>query len=158
VACERGDALAGAVPTKSDAAAGIPFEVRISSAERPSYIALLAPMSPVESPEAAGVPGSQGSGHDGSSRGGMIGDLAVETQSAEPTVGQIEVDSHSPFGTNAEAVADKRHPDHQLRISRGPPDLRPHAAAALAERRWSAQRLKPTVSISASTLNRTSAT
>jgi hypothetical protein len=40
VACERGDALAGAVPTKSDTPARIPLEVRISSAERPSYTAL----------------------------------------------------------------------------------------------------------------------
>jgi hypothetical protein len=28
-----------------------------------------------------------------------------------------------PLGTNAEAVADKQHPDQQLRINRGPPDV-----------------------------------
>ena len=40
VACYRGDAMAGAVPTKSDTPARIPFEVRISWAERPSHTAL----------------------------------------------------------------------------------------------------------------------
>jgi hypothetical protein len=29
----------------------------------------------------------------------------------------------SPLGPNAEAVADKQHPDHQLRINRGAPDI-----------------------------------
>jgi hypothetical protein len=40
--------------------------------------------------------------------GRMIGDIAVETQSTEPTVGEIEVDflAQPPLGTNAEAVAD----------------------------------------------------
>ena len=45
VACQRGDAVAGAVPTKSDTAARIPFEVMISSAESPRILPRLVPTS-----------------------------------------------------------------------------------------------------------------
>jgi hypothetical protein len=55
----------------------------------------------------------------------MIGHIAVEPQSAKPAIGQIEVNllAQPPLGTNAEAVADKQHPDHQLRIDRGASDV-----------------------------------
>ena len=55
----------------------------------------------------------------------MIGNLGVEPQSAEPAIGQIEIDllAQPTLGTNAEAVADDEHPDHQLRINRGPPHV-----------------------------------
>ena len=45
VACQRGDALAGAVPTESDTAARIPSEVIISSAKNPDILLRIAPMS-----------------------------------------------------------------------------------------------------------------
>ncbi len=31
--------------------------------------------------------------------------------------------AQAPFGPDAEAVADEQHPDHQLRIDRGPTHL-----------------------------------
>ena len=51
----------------------------------------------------------------------MVGNVAVQTQSAEPPVGQIEADllAQPPLGTNAKAVADEQYPHHQLRINRG---------------------------------------
>ena len=56
----------------------------------------------------------------------MIGDVGVEPQATEPAIGQIEMDllAQPTLGTNAEAIADNQHPDHQLRINRG----RPHVA------------------------------
>ena len=55
----------------------------------------------------------------------MIGDIAVEPQSTEPAIGQIEVDllAQPTRRTNAEAVADDQHLHHQLGIDRGPPDV-----------------------------------
>src|SRR6202042_465811 len=56
---------------------------------------------------------------------GMIGDVAVEPQSTEPAIGQIEMDllAQPSLRANAEAVADDQHPDQQLGINRGTPDL-----------------------------------
>ena len=50
----------------------------------------------------------------------MVWDVAVEPQATEPAIGKVEVDlvAQPPFGANAEAVADNKHPDHQLRIDR----------------------------------------
>ena len=55
----------------------------------------------------------------------MIRDVAVEPQAKEPAIGKVEVDlvAQPPFGANTEAVADNEHPDHQLRIDRGPSDI-----------------------------------
>src|SRR5450432_4052313 len=55
----------------------------------------------------------------------MVGNVAVETQAAKPSVGQIEVNflTQPPLGANAEAVVDDQHPDHQLRIDRGASDI-----------------------------------
>ena len=55
----------------------------------------------------------------------MIGDIAVEPQATEPAIGQIEVDllAQPPLRANAEAIANDKHPDHQLGIDRGPPDV-----------------------------------
>src|SRR5450432_658723 len=55
----------------------------------------------------------------------MVGNVAVETQAAKPSVGQIEVNflTQPRLGANAEAVADDQHPDHQLRIDRGASDI-----------------------------------
>ncbi len=51
----------------------------------------------------------------------MVGNVAVQTQSAEPPIGQIEVDllAQPPLGANPKAVADEQYPHHQLRINRG---------------------------------------
>jgi hypothetical protein len=44
----------------------------------------------------------------------MIRHRSIQTEPAEPTVGQIEVNliAQAPFRSNAEAVADQEHPDH----------------------------------------------
>src|SRR5271156_3986938 len=50
----------------------------------------------------------------------MIGDVAVEPQSTEPAIGQIEVDllAQPPLRAYAEAVADDQHAHRQLGIDR----------------------------------------
>src|SRR6185295_247964 len=55
----------------------------------------------------------------------MIGDVGIEPQSTEPAIGQIEMDllAQPTLRTNAEAIADDEHPDHQLRVNRGPPHV-----------------------------------
>jgi len=55
----------------------------------------------------------------------VIGDSSIQTQPAKPAVCQIEVDfiTEAPFRSYVEAIADQEHPDHQLRIDRGPPDV-----------------------------------
>ena len=52
--------------------------------------------------------------------GGVIGDIAVEPEPAEPPVCQVEMDlfAEPPLGADTEAVADDQHPDHQLGIDR----------------------------------------
>jgi hypothetical protein len=52
--------------------------------------------------------------------GGMIGDIAIEPEPAEPPVRQIEVDlfAEAPFGADAEAIPDDQYADHQLGINR----------------------------------------
>src|ERR1700758_3247941 len=54
----------------------------------------------------------------------VIRNRAIQTQPAKPPVGQIEVDliAQAPLRSNAEAVTDQEHPDHQLRIYRRPAD------------------------------------
>src|SRR3569833_1039361 len=53
---------------------------------------------------------------------GMLGYRILQAQATEPAVGQIELDyfAQAPLGTNAIAVADDEHADHQLRVARGP--------------------------------------
>jgi hypothetical protein len=66
----------------------------------------------------------------------VIGDLVFQPQSAEPAVGKIEVHflAQPPLRADAEAIADKQHSDHELRIDRRAPrvaeELKPGAAAA----------------------------
>ena len=52
----------------------------------------------------------------------MVGHLAVEAEAAEPAIGQVQVDllAQPPLRADAKAVADDQHPDHQLRVDRGP--------------------------------------
>lgn len=47
----------------------------------------------------------------------MVGNGIFETQSAEPTISQIEMNllAQAPFRTNAVAVADNQHSNHQFR-------------------------------------------
>jgi hypothetical protein len=47
--------------------------------------------------------------------GGMIGDIAVEPEPAEPPVRQIEVDlfAEAPLGADTEAIPDDQHADLQ---------------------------------------------
>ena len=48
----------------------------------------------------------------------------IQTEPTEPPVGQIEVNliAQTPLRSNAEAVTDQQHPDHQLGINRRPAD------------------------------------
>src|SRR6516162_7390281 len=57
--------------------------------------------------------------------GRMIWDRALEPQSAEPPVREIEVRllAQSPLGPDAVAIADQQHPNHQLRIDRRSPSV-----------------------------------
>src|SRR5450432_334431 len=50
----------------------------------------------------------------------MIGDIGIKAQSTKPAIGQMEMDllAQATLRTNAEAIADNEHPDHQLRIDR----------------------------------------
>lgn len=50
----------------------------------------------------------------------MVRHRIVQTQAADPTVGQIQMHfpTQAPFGTNAVAVGDDQHPDHQFGIDR----------------------------------------
>jgi len=50
----------------------------------------------------------------------VIGNLSIQTEWAEPSVRQIEVNliAEPPLGPDAHAVADDQHPDHQLRVNR----------------------------------------
>ena len=54
----------------------------------------------------------------------MIRHLAVQTEPTEPAIREIEMDflTEPPFGTDAHAVANDQHPQHQVGIDRGPAD------------------------------------
>ena len=55
----------------------------------------------------------------------MVGNLVIELEAAEPTITKMEFDlfAQLPFKADSIAVADNEHPDHQLRIDRGTPDV-----------------------------------
>src|SRR5271154_1548702 len=55
----------------------------------------------------------------------MIGDAAIEPQATKPPIREIKMDllAQPTLRTNAQAVADDEHPDHQLGINRGPPHV-----------------------------------
>src|SRR5580704_4715265 len=50
----------------------------------------------------------------------MIGHLAVEAETTKPAICQIEMDflAQASLGTDAKAIPDDQHPDHQLGIDR----------------------------------------
>ena len=53
------------------------------------------------------------------------GTSRVQAEPAEPAIGQVEMDllAQPPLRADAEAIAHQQHPDHQLRIDRGPADV-----------------------------------
>jgi hypothetical protein len=56
--------------------------------------------------------------------GAVVWHGAVQAETAEPAMGQVEVDlgAELPFRADAAQVADQQHAGHQLGINRGPPD------------------------------------
>ena len=55
----------------------------------------------------------------------MVRHGAVQAQPAEPAIGQVEVDllAEPALRADAETIAYQQHPDHQLRVDRGPAHL-----------------------------------
>src|SRR5262249_3583426 len=56
-------------------------------------------------------------------KGRVVRHVAVQTKTAEPAIGQVQVDflAQPPFRANAKAVAHDQHADQQLGINRRPP-------------------------------------
>jgi hypothetical protein len=55
----------------------------------------------------------------------VIGHLVVEIEATKPAVRKVKVDllAQPPLRADAITVADDQHPDHELRIDRGPADV-----------------------------------
>jgi hypothetical protein len=55
----------------------------------------------------------------------MIRHIPFEAKSTEPPIGEVQMHflTQPTLGTNAKAVADDQHADHQFWIDRRPPDL-----------------------------------
>ena len=53
--------------------------------------------------------------------GGMVGNFAVQSQTAEPSIGEVEVHllAKPSLGPNAHTISNDQHPDHQLGSDRG---------------------------------------
>ena len=51
----------------------------------------------------------------------MVGHSVAQIEPAEPAISEVEMHflAQAPFRADAEQVADKQHPEHQLRIDRG---------------------------------------
>ena len=69
--------------------------------------------------------------------GRVVRHIAFQTEPAEPSVGEVQMDllAKPPLRPDAEAVADDQHPDQQLGVDRRPAcrtversQMRPHAA------------------------------
>ena len=56
--------------------------------------------------------------------GRMVGDVAIKPKAAKPAIRQVQVDlfAQAPLGSNAKAVSNQQHPDHQFGGDRGTPD------------------------------------
>jgi hypothetical protein len=52
----------------------------------------------------------------------VVRHVAIETQSAEPAIREVQVNlfAQPPFRADAEAIADDQHADQQFRIDRRP--------------------------------------
>jgi len=61
----------------------------------------------------------------------MIKDLVIEFEAAEPAIGEMKLDLFAQLSFKADAIAvpDNEHPNHQLRVDRGPPDVAENAAS-----------------------------
>src|SRR6516164_1165198 len=68
-------------------------------------------------------------------KGRVVRHVAVETKTAEPPIGQVQVDflAQPPFRANAEAVAHDQHADQQLGINRWPPHFHCSRAPGVPE-------------------------
>ena len=57
--------------------------------------------------------------------GRVIRHVALQTEPAEPPIGQVQMHflAEPALRANAAAIADEQHPDHQFQVDRGPPDL-----------------------------------
>src|SRR5215471_16047529 len=55
----------------------------------------------------------------------MVGDLVVKIEPTEPAIGKVKLDllAQLALRTDAVAVADNQHPDHELGVDRRPADL-----------------------------------
>src|SRR5262245_17905854 len=55
----------------------------------------------------------------------VVGNLVFEIEATEPPICKMQLDLLAQFALEADAVAvaDNQHPQHQLRIDRGPADL-----------------------------------
>ncbi len=55
----------------------------------------------------------------------MVRYVALQSETAEPAIGKVQVDllAQPTLGADAEAVANNQHPDHQFRIDRGATNL-----------------------------------
>ena len=55
-------------------------------------------------------------------KGRMIGNFAIQPEATKPTIGEIEMNlfAQAALGTDAHAIADEQHADHQLGIDRRP--------------------------------------
>jgi hypothetical protein len=55
----------------------------------------------------------------------MVGHLVVEIEPTEPAIGKVKLHffAQPALRTDAVAIADNQHPDHELGIDRRPADL-----------------------------------
>src|SRR5437667_11864834 len=65
----------------------------------------------------------------------VIWHFVVEIEAAKPAIGEMQLNllAQSPLKANAVAVAHNQHPDHQLRVDRGPADLAVERRQLLAQ-------------------------
>ncbi len=59
----------------------------------------------------------------GAGESGVIGDLVLDAEAAEPAIGEVHLNLPAECALRAdrEHIPEDEHPDHQLRIDRRPP-------------------------------------
>ena len=67
--------------------------------------------------------------------GRVVRDASSRSEAAEPAIGQVQMHlfAQPPLGSDAEAVADDQHADHQLRIDRGPAGVAVEGGEVMAQ-------------------------
>ena len=67
--------------------------------------------------------------------GRVIGYRVVEIEPAEPAIGQMQLDflAQLTLKTDAIAVADHQHPQHELGVDRGPADVAVESRQLIAQ-------------------------